>query len=288
LSSIETFAGSSSTTRRDGPPAVVLGDGVAAQLRPAAGEKVFWIHGYSMDSTIWGELWDLLPSWYHIGIDLPGHGASRPIRATDDLRSLALRLGEIALQESARHIAALSFGTMVALQMAIEYPDAFASVTLGAPALAGGPQDPDAAARYGELVRLYRQRGAGPEMAELWMRSPPDIFKGVESRPELRERLFAVISRHAWRELEDGSMLLLTRPAQERRRLHAVRAATLLVLGVRELPAFKACAELMLASIPACERVELASAGHLCLLERPRESARVVDAHLRAAGAAPA
>jgi pimeloyl-ACP methyl ester carboxylesterase len=263
----------------------MLRDGIAARVRPGPGQKVLWIHGYSMDSSVWDELWALLPAWHHIGIDLPGHGASRPIRPTDDLRSLALRLGEVALRHSVRHLAALSFGTMLALQTAIEYPHAFASVTLGAPALAGGPQDAAAATRYRQLVQLYRHGGSGPELARLWMRSPPDIFKGVGERPELQERLFAVISRHTWRELENHSMFLLTRPSQERRDLRAVGASTLVVLGVHELAAFRACADVIVDAIPVCKRVELASAGHLCLLESPEESARVIDAHLRATSA---
>jgi pimeloyl-ACP methyl ester carboxylesterase len=259
----------------------ILGDGIAARVSRSSGEKVLWIHGYTMDSSTWQDLWRLLPNWYHIGLDLPGHGASRSIRQSEDLQALAIRAGELALEWEVRHIVALSFGTMLALQVAIEYPDDFASLVLGAPALAGGPQDSMVAVRYGELARLYRQRGAGTHMAALWMRSPPDIFKGLEDRPLVRDRVFDVISRHGWRELEDGSMVTLTSPAQKEEQLRTIRAVTLVLLGEKELPAFRSCAHLITETIPSCERVEIPSAGHLCLLEAPNQAASLIDAHLR-------
>jgi pimeloyl-ACP methyl ester carboxylesterase len=268
-------------TTTDLETVAVLGDGIAARFRPAAGERVLWIHGYSMDSSVWDELWRFLPEWEHIGIDLPGHGASRAIRSGEDLRAVALRLGGLGLERGVRHIVALSFGTIVAVQIAIEYPDAFASLCLGAPALAGGPEDAAAAARYTELGRLYREGGTGAELATLWMRSPPDIFKGVDRHPALRQRLADVIGRHRWQELVDGSMRLLITPPQELDQLRSIQSATLVVLGNEELPAFRRCAELILAAIAASKRVELPAAGHLCLLEQPQQAARVLAAHLR-------
>jgi pimeloyl-ACP methyl ester carboxylesterase len=259
----------------------ILGDGIAARATPSPGERVLWIHGYTMDSSTWEELWRLLPDWYHVGLDLPGHGASRPIRHGEDLRALAIRVGELALKRGVRHIVALSFGTMLALQVAIEFPNAFVSLVVGAPALAGGPQDSTVAVRYSELARLYHERGAGAHMAALWMLSPPDIFKGLENRPHLRERLFDVISRHSWREFADGSMLLLTSPTQGEGQLRKIQAATLVLIGEEELPAFRSCARMIRETIPSCEGVQIQSAGHLCLLEAPNEAAALIDAHLR-------
>lgn len=265
----------------DDTAVAALGDGIAARVRPGVGENVLWVHGYSMDSSVWGELWRLLPEWEHIGIDLPGHGASRAIRPGEDLSALALSLGQLAHEQGARHLVALSFGTMVALQIAIEYPDAFASLTLCAPALAGGPEDAAAATRYAQLARLHHDGGTGAELAALWMRSPPDIFKGVDRRPELRRRLADVIGRHSWRELADGSMRLLTTPPQDLDRLRSIEAATLVVVGSEELPAFRRCAELVVGAIASSKRVELPAAGHLCLLEEPRQAAALLRAHLR-------
>src|SRR5262245_51575468 len=110
---------------------------------PGESDKVLWIHGYTVDSTVWQDLWALLPGWHHIGIDLPGHGGSRQLQDGEDLPSLGRDLGQLALEHDVRHLVALSFGTVIALQIAIEFPTSFASMVLGAPALAGGPQDPE-------------------------------------------------------------------------------------------------------------------------------------------------
>ena len=64
----------------DGPsadPALHLepeGFAVRTAGTPLSGPAVVWIHGYTMDSSTWEELWALLPGWFHIGVDLLGHG----------------------------------------------------------------------------------------------------------------------------------------------------------------------------------------------------------------------
>jgi 2-succinyl-6-hydroxy-2,4-cyclohexadiene-1-carboxylate synthase len=246
---------------------------------------VLWFHGYAMSSRVWEELWALLPGWRHVGIDLPGHGASRPVSTGEDLRSLARTIGEIAAEQDVRHLVALSFGTLVALQVAIQYPRSFASVVLAAPALAGGPHDPEIEVRYEQLAHLYHAYGAGPHLAALWMRSPPDTFKGAERRPILWQRLFSLAAAHSWAELEVGSMLSLTGPPQSRRELRRVQAAVLVVVGEHELPTFRTCGELLLDWLPACAWTELPDAGHLCLLEAPGEAASLLASQLRSRGA---
>ena len=86
------------------------------------GPAVLWIHGYTMDSTLWHPLWDLLRGFRHIGIDLPGHGRSGPLSQDDTLPALAARIAEIARAEHAHGVVALSFGSCVALQLATAYP----------------------------------------------------------------------------------------------------------------------------------------------------------------------
>jgi len=263
-------------------PLVNFGEDLAARLAPGEGEAVLWIHGYTLDASSWERLWELLPGWRHIGIDLPGHGASLPLPAGDDLPALARRIGRLALRHGVRHVVALSFGTLVALQLAIEHPTAFASVTLAAPALGGGPQDPDVARRYDELAAAYRTKGFGPHLRERWMQSPPDLFKGAEGRPELWDRLWRLVGRHGWWELADGSYGRLGNHPQPRHQLTAVRAAFLVLVGENELPAFKRCAELIRRSVSDCERVYVPAVGHLCVLEDPEGTCGLIAAHLRA------
>jgi pimeloyl-ACP methyl ester carboxylesterase len=260
---------------------VDFGGGVAARTAGGAGEKVLWLHGYTMDSSIWDELWGCLPEHSHIGIDLPGHGASRPIRQGETLPELARGLGSLARQHDVRHIVALSFGTLVALQIAIEHPSTFDSVVLAAPAVGGGPYDDAVGRRYVEIAVAYASGGPGPHLTSLWMRSPPDVFKGVEARPHVRERLRGVIDRHRWSELGDGSLRTLVTHTQTRHDLGRVETNVLVLVGEDDLASADESARLLQEWLPACERVDLPGLGHLCLIEDPALGAEPIRKHLR-------
>jgi len=231
------------------------------------GPAILWLHGYTLDSSSWAELWNLLPDWRHIGVDLPGHGASLPLGPAEDLPMLARRIGQMALDQNVQHIVALSFGTLLALQIVIEFPTSFRSLVLGAPALGGGPQDEEVGRRYQELAEMHRSQGFGPGLRQRWMQSPPNIFKGAEANPELWDRLWRIVGKHPWWELEDGSYARLSNHPQSKAELRRVQTATLVLVGENELDAFKRCAELIRRSIPDCQRLYVPVVGHLCMLE---------------------
>ncbi|MCA9937970.1 MAG: alpha/beta hydrolase [Anaerolineales bacterium] len=263
------------------PELIEFGQGLAARVAPGPGEKVLWIHGYTIDSTVWGDLWRQLPAWYHIGMDLPGHGASVPLSNFPSLAMLGQTIGRLALEHGVRHIIALSFGTLIALQVAIEFPDAFASLILGAPTMGAGPQDPFARIRYREMLELYWQKGLGPHMTELWMRFPPDLFKGAAHRPALWRQLQTLVNRHTWAELRDPVMRGFSAHPQTPADLRQITAATLIMVGDEEMPAFKYSAELIRRDIPTAEVVFLPQTGHLCMLEEPVLSGEKIASHLQ-------
>ncbi len=261
-----------------------LAPGFSGRLAQGTGDGVFWVHGYSLDASSWQDLWSLMPEWRHIGIDLPGHGASRPLVDGDDLPTLARELGRIALAQDARHLVALSFGTIIALQIAMEFPGAFRSIVLGAPALAGGPEDPEAQRVYEALAELFQRRGPGSHLVSVWMDEPSPIFRGLDRHSDLWRSLEALVGRHRWSELESNAMHHLTGQPQTERALRSIRTPLLILLGDDEMPAFKRCAEIIHRAAPATERVYLPDIGHLCMLQAPQRCAALIDAHLRANG----
>ena len=54
--------------------ALNVGDGMVATATRQAGEGVLWIHGDTLDFRVWHELWEQLPGWRHLGVDLRGTG----------------------------------------------------------------------------------------------------------------------------------------------------------------------------------------------------------------------
>lgn len=257
-------------------------DGLHVVERPGPGEAVLWLHGYTMDPSVWTALWDRLPEYRHLGLALPGHGGSRPIAPGEDLAQMADAIGGAARRLRTRHLAAMSFGGMIALEVASRFPEQFETLTLGSPGLAGGPVDAEAQICNLELAALYRQRGAGPWLRERWMSVPPDIFRGARDHPALWRELTACIDRHDWAELADNSFQQLAAARQDDAMLKRIAAATLVLIGEDDMATFKRCAELIRRGVPNATRVHVPATGHLCLLEAPDQVAPLIAAHLGA------
>ena len=254
-------------------------EGLAVYESPGNKDAVLWVHGYTMDSTVWSDLWSMLPGWRHIGVDLPAHGRSRPFLPGETLPQLGRTLASLAASLGARHLTGMSFGSMVALQTAIEADPPFATITIGSPALAGGPTDPHAATQNLKRRQLYRRDGAGQWMRESWMQWPPDIFKGASAHPRLWKQLVDIISRHTWSEIENLAIEKLVSCRQTHEQLASVRSSTLIIVGEDDMRAFKRSADLIRRSIPACDRVYVSECGHLSLVERPETAAPLLSAH---------
>ncbi|WBP87621.1 alpha/beta fold hydrolase [Kitasatospora cathayae] len=248
--------------------------------RTGSGPAVLWIHGYTMDSTTWQPLWDRLPGYTHIGVDLPGHGGSAPLSPGLTLPALAGQLADVLKETGARSVVALSFGSMSALQLAIQEPSSLDRLVLAAPTLAGTPNEDSARVRYQQLAMLYRMVGPGEQLADLWMQSPPDIFTGTQRHPALRAALREVVARHSWAELGNRAMDTLTAHRHTPEDLRRITARALVVLGDEDMPAFVRNAELLRDTVPDCRLETLKETGHLPLLERPEACAELIAAHL--------
>jgi pimeloyl-ACP methyl ester carboxylesterase len=257
-----------------------FGAGISARVVHNSQEKVLWIHGYTLDSSIWKHLWQHLPRWQHIAIDLPGHGLSAPIENGETLLTLADRIGELAVSQQISHLVGLSFGGQIALQIAIQFPQFFTTLILASPGLGGGMQDSHAQSRNLELIKLYRQQGRGSWLTEKWMQSPPDIFKGAAQHPQLWQELQQLIEQHSWQELQDNRMNAITNHQQSKTAISQIQSATLLLIGENDMASFKRNAELIRRAIVTCDRQYIANTGHLCIIESPSAVASLINQHL--------
>lgn len=244
------------------------------------GPAVVWLHGYTMDSSLWTELWGLLPGYRHIGVDLLGHGASPGYELGTSLADLTSGVVEVLRESRAHALVALSMGTIVAFDTIIggHYP--LARLVVAAPALSGMMPAPGTAQRYRELLALRMIGGSGDDLAALWMRSPPDIFAGTERHPDLRGRVRSVISRHAWCELDQGGPTALFESYQRVEDLPGSAERMLVIGGDDDMPTFSALGRKIATCVPGTEAVTLPKAGHLCLLEVPRPAASAIRGFL--------
>jgi 2-succinyl-6-hydroxy-2,4-cyclohexadiene-1-carboxylate synthase len=244
------------------------------------GPGVLWLHGYTMCSEVWRPVWERMPGWRHVGLDLPWHGASRGLRDRETLAMLADSIVAHTASSSVSHVVALSFGTVLATEMAVRHPDAYDSWTLAAPSLAGMPHEPAVTRRYLDLYSMYRRFGAGPHMTQLWMASPPAIFAGINDRPEARERMRHVVDKHPWHELASDGMRRLVTRAQVPDDLAAAQAPIAVIVGGQDLLTHKACARAIALSAPTASMTTMPRCGHLPLLEEPDSGASLIARHL--------
>jgi pimeloyl-ACP methyl ester carboxylesterase len=249
-----------------------------AAVRDATFPSMLWLHGYTMHSAIWQHLWSLLPRYNHIGIDLPGHGLAADLSEGVTLSDVGRQIAKIAQCANARHLIAISFGGIFAIQAACETQDAFDSICLCSPAMLGRPDDPAARIKYGELARAYAQGAQREEMREIWMRSPPEIFTGASAHPALWQQLATIIDDHRWAELSGFHLArLLSSPPPD---LGVIQARMTIVIGEQDIPVFKASAEWLKANHSATNVIELANTGHLAILERPDLGHQIIQSQL--------
>lgn len=246
--------------------------------RRAALPGVAWLHGYTMHSGIWSPLWELLPDTRHVGIDLPRHGSAAQRPLPGSLHVLADEVADRMLHEGCRTLVGLSFGSCVALQVALDRPEVLDLLVLAAPTLAGPPDDPVARAKYLALYQLHRRTGAGAALARLWMADPPGIFAGLRAHAGPYAAMAQVVAQHPFLELVDGGMRALTTEVHTREQLEGLQVPVVVLVGTKDMPRFIENAALLADAVPRCTVHTLQGAGHLPLLEEPITSARLLAA----------
>jgi len=236
--------------------------------------SIAWLHGYTMDSRVWQALWQQLPEHQHVGIALPGHGTATHRPMPDSLAEWAGVVAEQVRDSGCRTLVGLSFGSCIALQLALDHPDLIDTLVLAAPTLAGVADDPQAKDRYLEMFLHYRAFGAGRGLARLWMAEPPPIFTGLRAHPDAYAGVEAVIAEHSFGELRTGAMGGLSKARHEPSQLRSIEVRTAVLVGSQDMPRFVENARLLGELLPNASVTTLDGAGHLPLLERPSDAAR--------------
>lgn len=242
---------------------------------------IAWLHGYTMRSSIFEPLWDQLPDRKHVGIDLPGHGtaAAEPMA---DLPTTAANVAARLERDGIRTLVGLSFGSCVALQVALDHPHTLDALVLAAPTLAGTADDPAARGKYLILRRLYLLGVRGQALADIWMSDPPAIFTGLRPHGDAFARMRDTVAQHPFTELTTGAMGSLGGTVHADADLAGLKVATLVIIGTADMPRFAANARRLAACSALVETESMDGAGHLPLLEEPSRSAASIRSFLDA------
>ncbi len=241
---------------------------------PADGEVVVMVHGFGGDKNNWPLYARYFTKRYRvIAPDLPGFG--------DNVRDPDLNYGGAAQTERLHafftelgleniHLAGNSMGGFIALNYALSYPEKLKSLTL--------IDNAGVTSTHKSELEIAIDNGENPLVAtslEDFDRLLDFIMhKRTPSPRFMKEALLAVQIRNHdlldaifWQIIDEALHHSLTD------RLGEVSTPTLIIWGRHDRLIDVSCAEVMAASIPNNKIVIFEDAGHIPMIEKPRQSA---------------
>ena len=238
-------------------------------------DPVVLVHAGVADRRMWDSIWPILTAHHRVlRYDTRGYGESLPPTAPwsqhGDLLGLLQELGI-----GRAHVVGASMGAGIAVEAALAQPLRVASLVLAAP---GG-------ALYGEATDEALDRGDLDAAVEVnlraWVDGPARSPEAVD--PEVRA-FVGRMQRDAFElpewDPDDAPESELEPPAAGR--LGEIACPTLVIMGVGYKPAPRAAGGGLVARVPLVDVVRWPEAGHMLVLERPRDFASLVLAHLAA------
>lgn len=228
-----------------------------------SGPAVVLLHPVGLDRSFWGGLPNALArSNTVVAVDTAGHGASpdaaRPGRMRDRVAQTAAVLEEIGPGKAV--LVGVSFGGMIAQQLAIERPDLVSGLVLG-----GCPAAIPASARQAILKRGADAEANGMASVmeatlERWFTAP---FLSSDEVARVRARLLADSPANwaaAWEAIAEHDALA---------RLNDLAMPVLVLAGERDAATSLDAKRALAAAIPGSRLTVLPNAPHMMHIECP-------------------
>ncbi len=245
-------------------------DGGLYYERAGEGFPVVLVHPGLWDLRIWDAQFEAFAEHHDVvRYDLRGYGRSDvPTTPYSDVRDLSLLLEELGIGRCA--VVGCSVGGQVAIDFALEHPEVADAVVLVSTGLTGYEwQDPDLDEPFAEIERAVAEgdleRAIEAEIA-LWA----PLGSDQDSDPSIRA--IAMDNTRVFR-IPD-SLVEAPPPAVER--LPELQAATLVIVGDRDVAEIHRIAELLVERVPGAHKREIHDADHLVMVRQPEVFNRVV------------
>ena len=245
-----------------------------------SGPPVLLIHGHTLDRRLWDPV---MPSLLAAGlrvlrIDLRGHGlSSRPdfgYHVSHHAADVAavLEVADAGPVLGVGH----SIGGAVLLEAAVTMPERWKGLVLVSPVMPGRPFEPAFMDNLREVAGVIRSEGVPAAMAGPWDSSP--LFEHSFRRSEIRQAAAAIT-----RDFPGADYLATQRDRVERTwslpdRLTEISLLTVVAVGEKEMPGFRAYAEEAATGIPGARFEVFKNCGHLLPLEAPERLAAIIIA----------
>ncbi len=262
-----------------GVPAVAL-----YVLEAGSGDPVLLLHGLGGDHTVWDyQVTAIAKSYRVLAPDLRGHGRSPlPEGARYTFAEMEADVWNLLDSRGVApaHIAGISGGGLLALQLVLDAPARFRSLALFG---AMGHMDNHTRAVGQNWADTLKDEGPAAYSRRLAM----DLFAPdwLEANLDLAERIAKSQEERNLRGVVQWALAM--KDFDVRPRLGTVRTPTLIVHGLEDSVVDPSHARLLRQAIPGSEVRLLPNTGHLIPIERPEETAKLLVDWFHRHGAAP-
>jgi pimeloyl-ACP methyl ester carboxylesterase len=242
-----------------------------AWMTEGAGPDVVLIHSAIADMRMWDPLVARLRKRRYrvIRYDMRGWGESpRPPGRYSHIEDLAALLTELG--DGPATLVGCSLGSRVAVEFALEHPDAARALLLLSPFLRGHKWTP-------ELGQFWAERRQDLDNGDIDAAVRLNVDQWASGLPEEQQQLIADMQRRAF-ELEvavDAQQDDFEPPAAQR--LGELRLPTLIAVGEHDFSDFHAVADRLARGIAHSRTAMIPGGGHLFPMERPRETAGLLE-----------
>ena len=259
-------------------PKSVVVDGISwpyLEGGPPDGEVIVLLHGFGGDKNNWPLYARNFTKRYRvIAPDLPGFGEN--VRDPDwdyGMETQAERLQRFIheLRIDKFHLAGNSMGGFIALYYALDYPNDLLSLTLFDNAGVRSKNKSELEIAIGERKNLLIARTMeefDQLLAFISHKKIPSPTFMKKALLQIQQRNFEFLDKLFWRLADEAVDETVTD------RLSEISMPTLVIWGRHDRVLDVSCTEAMAASIPNNKVVIFEDAGHIPMIEKPRESAQ--------------
>lgn len=273
------------------PTSQINGVGIYWEIEGQSGEPLVLVHGSWGDHTNWAPVVPALSRSFRVlTYDRRGHSRSERPAGQGSVREDAMDLAEVLAQlgPGPVHVVGSSFGAAIALRLAAQRSELFASLIVHEPPLFDLLEDEPEAQASLSAARDRMSRVVSLLEAGEWSSGARQFVETIAFGPgswtelpdEVRQTF--VTNAPTWLdEMHDPDALSLDLEG-----LRSFSAPALLTVGDQSAPFFAPTLDRIAAAMPRAERWTYAGAGHVPYLTHPSEYVRVVEDFIGRAAAA--
>ncbi len=235
-------------------------------------ETLVLSHAAFLDSRMWDSQWQAFAQHYRvIRYDMIGYGKSDPATGPRTRRQDLYRLLQ-HLDVRRAHLLGCSMGGEIMLDLALEYPELAASLTLVNSTPSGFELQGEPPAYLLEMIEATQQgdiERASELQLRIWVdgpqRTPEQVEAQVRQHASEMNRIF--VRNGTWMIAELQPLNLLSPPAIGR--LHEIGVPTLIVSGALDHAETLRAGEVMATGISGAKRVTIPNTAHVPNMEQP-------------------